>query len=351
MDNQARDVKAIIGVSVSYLMMDLAGLSVSEEEAALLQHQQVGGIILFSRNFSNKAQLIELVKSVREIRADLLIAVDHEGGRVQRFREEFTLIPAMGDILPVAKGDMVLAQRWSRELGFLMAIELVACDIDLSFAPVLDVNGVSDVIGKRSFSAKPEEVGLLAESFIEGMNQAGMAAVGKHFPGHGSVKADTHVAMAEDNRSKDEIFNFDMQPFKQLMAKKQLNGVMPAHVVYKQVDPNPAGFSSYWLQDILRQELAFDGVIFSDDLGMKGASFAGDYLGRAQAALSAGCDMILVCNDPEGVKTLLSEFSWPEKGPASNAQGLKADMAQVMIGLGSTERWEKAQMLAKQILS
>nr|WP_283104678.1 beta-N-acetylhexosaminidase [Shewanella olleyana] len=332
-------------------MMDLAGLSVSDEETALLQHPQVGGIILFTRNFSNKAQLIDLVKSVRTIRPDLLIAVDHEGGRVQRFRDEFTLVPAMGDILPAANGDMSLAQRWSKELGFLMAIELVACDIDLSFAPVLDVNGISDVIGKRSFSPNPQEVSLLAASFIEGMNQAGMAAVGKHFPGHGSVKADTHVAMAEDNRSKEDIFNNDILPFKQLMAQKQLNGVMPAHVVYKQVDANPAGFSSYWLQDVLRQELAFDGVIFSDDLGMKGASFAGDYIGRAQAALSAGCDMILVCNDPEGVKALLSDFTWPSTAPKNNAKLLKADMAQVMIGLGSTERWEKAQMLAKQILA
>lgn len=351
MDNQGLSVTVSIGVRVSYLMMDLAGLSVSEEEAVLLQHPQVGGIILFTRNFSNKSQLIDLVKSVRTIRADLLIAVDHEGGRVQRFRDEFSLIPAMGDILPAANGDMSLAQRWSKELGFLMAIELVACDIDLSFAPVLDVNGISDVIGKRSFSPNPQEVSLLAASFIEGMNQAGMAAVGKHFPGHGSVKADTHVAMAEDNRLKEDIFNHDIKPFQQLMAQQQLNGVMPAHVVYTQVDANPAGFSSYWLQDVLRQDLAFDGVIFSDDLGMKGASFAGDYLGRAQAALSAGCDMILVCNDPEGVKTLLSEFTWPAQAPKSNAQQLKADMTQVMISLGSTERWEKAQMLAKQILA
>lgn len=334
---------------MSYLMMDLAGHSVSEEEASLLSHPQVGGIILFTRNFSNKTQLIALIKSVRQIRPELLIAVDHEGGRVQRFREGFSLIPAMGDILPAAAGDITLAQSWSKELGFLMAVELLACDIDLSFAPVLDVNGISDVIGKRSFSAEPSQVSALAESFIEGMNEAGMAAVGKHFPGHGSVKADTHVAMAEDNRSQAQIFEHDMVPFKQLMGKKLLNGVMPAHVVYSQLDPNPAGFSSFWLQKVLRQELEFDGVIFSDDLGMKGASFAGDYLGRAKAALTAGCDMILVCNDSEGVNTLLANFEWPQTPPSVNATKLKANKEQVMSALGCEERWQKAQQLANQI--
>ncbi|WP_144208925.1 beta-N-acetylhexosaminidase [Shewanella donghaensis] len=337
---------------MSYLMMDLAGLTVSEEEAGLLIHPQVGGIILFTRNFSNKTQLVELVKSVRAIRQNLLIAVDHEGGRVQRFRDDFSVLPAMGDILPAARGDIALAKSWSQELGFLMAIELLACDIDLSFAPVLDVNGISDVIGTRSFSADPSQVSELSESFINGMNQAGMAAVGKHFPGHGSVKADTHVAMAEDTRSKEVIFNHDMQPFKQLIADKQLNGVMPAHVVYSQIDPNPAGFSTYWLQDVLRTQLQFDGVIFSDDLGMKGASFAGDYIGRAQAALSAGCNMILVCNDPEGVKTLLTEFSWPEKlSEFKSAIALKADIEQVMLALAEPLRWENAQQLAKQIVA
>ncbi|MEZ9536675.1 beta-N-acetylhexosaminidase [Shewanella sp. 10N.286.51.B8] len=337
---------------MSYLMMDLAGVTVSEEEAELLSHDKVGGIILFTRNFSNKAQLQALIKSVRHIRRDLLIAVDHEGGRVQRFREEFTLLPAMGDIFPAAKGDMALAKRWSQELGFLMAIELLACDIDLSFAPVLDVNGISDVIGTRSFSTEPEQVTSLAHSFIQGMTQAGMATVGKHFPGHGSVKADTHVAMAVDTRTKETIFNHDMQPFKQLIGQQQLNGVMPAHVVYSQVDPNPAGFSNYWLQQVLRKELKFDGVIFSDDLGMKGASFAGDYIGRAQAALSAGCNMILVCNDPEGVKTLLTEFTWPEQlSEFKSALALRANAKQVINALEQSERWQHAQQLAKQILA
>ncbi|UCX04522.1 beta-N-acetylhexosaminidase [Shewanella glacialimarina] len=334
---------------MSYLMMDLAGLTVSALEAEQLQHPQVGGIILFTRNYASKSQLIELVKQVRNIRPELLIAVDHEGGRVQRFKQDFTHIPAMGDILPAAKGDLALAKLWAKECGFLMAVELLACDIDLSFAPVLDVNGISEVIGKRSFSANPDEVTNLAAEFIIGMEQAGMAAVGKHFPGHGSVAADSHVAMPVDSRSLAQIEAFDMQPFVSLMAKGQLNGVMPAHVIYDQVDPNPAGFSTYWLQNVLRQRLGFTGVIFSDDLGMKGASFAGDYLGRAQAALDAGCDMILVCNDPTGVAALLSEFTWPANPPIANALSLKPDTLNVVNALEQDARWLAAIATAKQI--
>ncbi|MEM5503820.1 beta-N-acetylhexosaminidase [Shewanella frigidimarina] len=334
---------------MSYLMMDLAGLTVSATETAQLQHQQVGGIILFSRNCENKNQLIELVKSVRSIRPELLIAVDHEGGRVQRFREGFSLIPAMGDILPAAKGDLTLAKQWAKECGFLMALELLACDIDLSFAPVLDVNGISEVIGKRSFSADPDEVSALAQQFIIGMNEAGMAAVGKHFPGHGSVAADSHIAMPVDPRTKEQVEAFDMQPFKHLIGSQRLQGVMPAHVVYSNIDPNPAGFSSYWLQTILRQQLGFDGVIFSDDLGMKGASFAGNYLGRAKAALDAGCDMILVCNDPAGVNALLTEFDWPAAEPTHTALSLKGNTSQSLLALEQQTRWQAAQQLAMDI--
>ncbi|MBB1267778.1 beta-N-acetylhexosaminidase [Shewanella sp. SR44-3] len=336
---------------MSYLMMDLQGLSVSEHEASLLGHPMVGGIILFSRNFSNKAQLTELVKQVRAIRTELLIAVDHEGGRVQRFRNGFSAIPAMGDILPKAKSDMNLAKCWAKEAGFLMAIELLECDIDLSFAPVLDVNGISQVIGTRSFSAVPEEISLLANEFIHGMNQAGMAGVGKHFPGHGSVSADSHIAMPVDNRSKDEIFSHDMQPFSTLIDAGMLAGVMPAHVVYAKVDPNPAGFSSYWLQQVLRGELNFKGVIFSDDLGMKGAHFAGDYLGRAAAALTAGCDMILVCNDPQGVEVLLTEFVWPKNAPNANASGLLLNNAQRKLALADVQRITTAKELMAHIAS
>jgi beta-N-acetylhexosaminidase len=330
---------------MSYLMMDLQGLSVSEHESHLLSQPMVGGIILFTRNFANKSQLIELVQQVRAIRPELLIAVDHEGGRVQRFRDGFSAIPAMGDILPKAKGDMSLAKHWAKEAGFLMAIELLECDIDLSFAPVLDVNGISQVIGRRSFSPNPKEISILANEFIQGMDQAGMAGVGKHFPGHGSVAADSHIAMPVDNRSKDEIFSHDMQPFSELINAGMLAGVMPAHVVYAKVDPNPAGFSSYWLQQVLRGQLNFNGVIFSDDLGMKGAHFAGDYLGRAAAALNAGCDMILVCNDPAGVEVLVNEFVWPDHAPKANASSLLLNNSQRKLALADTQRIASAKTL------
>ena len=230
-----------------------------------------------------------------------------------------------------------------------MAIELLECDIDLSFAPVLDVNGISQVIGKRSFSPAPEEISILASEFIHGMSQAGMAGVGKHFPGHGSVAADSHIAMPVDNRTKDEIFSHDMQPFSQLIHAGMLAGVMPAHVVYAQVDPNPAGFSSYWLQQVLRGELNFNGVIFSDDLGMKGAHFAGDYLGRAAAALNAGCDMILVCNDPAGVEVLLNTFVWPEDAPKANASSLLLNNSQRQLAIADKQRIASAKVMMASI--
>ncbi|MCH1930073.1 beta-N-acetylhexosaminidase [Shewanella sp. A25] len=334
---------------MSYLMLDLLSVEVNGAEVEMLRHPQVGGLILFSRNFTSREQLVNLVKQIRSIRPEILIAVDHEGGRVQRFRDGFTHIPAMGDILPAAKGDISLAKRWARELGFLMAIELLACDIDLSFAPVLDLNGVSQVIGKRSFSAKPDEVIALADSFIDGMAEAGMGAVGKHFPGHGSVEADSHIAQPIDEREGEAIFNEDILPFKALIANGKLTGIMPAHVIYPKLDANPAGFSTYWLQRILRQELGFKGVIFSDDLGMKGATFAGDYLGRAKAALDAGCDMILVCNDNPGVMTLLNGFEWPTSEPKYPASLLKPNEGQTALALENSARWENAKQLAEQI--
>ncbi|CAM3281418.1 beta-N-acetylhexosaminidase [Shewanella violacea] len=327
-------------------MLDLLSIQASQAELEQLKHPMVGGLILFTRNFDSREQLISLIKSVREVRSDLIIAVDQEGGRVQRFREGFTLIPAMGDILPHAGGDIQKAQAWSVELGFLMAIELLACDIDLSFAPVLDLDRISRVIGKRAFGSEPETVISLAESFISGMNQAGMAAVGKHFPGHGSVETDSHLAQAVDERSEAEIRDLDMVPFKTLIEQQKLQGVMPAHVIYPKVDPNPAGFSSYWLKQVLRGELDFQGVIFSDDLGMKGAGVVGGYKQRAKAALDAGCNMILVCNDAAGAAEVLNELDWPSEEPYRTAKLLKPDASIVAQALQQEERWKKAKTLA-----
>lgn len=335
---------------MSYLMLDVESIILSDAEREQLSHPMIGGLILFSRNYANRSQLIQLVQSIRAVRADILIAVDQEGGRVQRFRDDFTVLPAMGDILPAAQGDLTLAKSWATELGFLMAIELLAVDIDLSFAPVLDLNGISQVIGKRSFSCDKAEVEQLATAFIKGMQQAGMASVGKHFPGHGSVEADSHVAKPVDLRSKEQIFANDIQPFKQLIAKERLQGIMPAHVIYPNVDANPAGFSPYWLQDVLRKELGFNGVIFSDDLGMKGAAVAGGYCERAQAAIDAGCNMVLVCNDSVGATEVLHGVNWPVAEQQVTANLLKPDFAMVANALQNSDRWEKAKVIAAQIL-
>ncbi|GIU20770.1 beta-hexosaminidase [Shewanella colwelliana] len=335
---------------MSYLMMDLLSTEITEHEAEQLKHPMVGGLILFSRNYQSRDQLIALIKSVRAVNPDLLIAVDHEGGRVQRFVDGFTKIPAMGELLPSAKGDMALAKYWAKELGFVMAVELLSCDIDLSFAPVLDLNGISQVIGTRAFSARPNEVIELANSFITGMNEAGMAAVGKHFPGHGSVAADSHIAQPVDSRSEAQIRELDMVPFEHLISRQRLQGVMPAHVIFDQVDPNPAGFSAFWLQSVLRQELGFDGVIFSDDLGMKGAGVVGGYQARAQAAIEAGCDMILLCNDADGLNELLSEFQWPLSLPSTPAKQLRANTQQVASALQDEQRWLTAKSIAQQLV-
>ncbi|MCL2914345.1 beta-N-acetylhexosaminidase [Shewanella corallii] len=334
---------------MSYLMMDVAGLSVGETEVPQLQHEAVGGVILFSRNFESRQQLCELVAQIRAANKELLIAVDHEGGRVQRFREGFTEIPAMGDILAAARGDMELACQWAGDLAFVMAVELLACDIDLSFAPVLDLNGISEVIGKRSFSSKPDEVTQLARAWIKGMRSAGMASVGKHFPGHGSVQADSHVAMSVDDRPLADIRAKDMPPFVTLCGEQMLDGMMPAHVVYSKVDPSPAGFSRFWLQEILRAELNFDGVIFSDDLGMHGASFAGGFRQRAKAALDAGCDMILLCNNPDGVSEVLEDFPWPEQASIRPANRLKANAMDAIKALDNEARWQRGRELTKLI--
>lgn len=334
---------------MSYLMMDLASYQLTNEEIDRITHPNVGGIILFSRNYQNKAQLLSLIYELRKIKPQLIIAVDHEGGRVQRFIDGFSTLPAMGQILPAANHDMNLACSWAKELGFLMAIELLACDIDLSFAPVLDLNKISRVIGNRSFSHDASDVILLATSFIDGMDDAGMAAVGKHFPGHGSVEADSHIAIPVDPRSFDEINALDMQPFNQLIANDKLLGIMPAHVIYSCVDANPAGFSSYWLQQILRNELGFNGIIFSDDLGMKGASVAGDYCQRAQAALNAGCNMILLCNDSQGVQFLLDNFTWPDVQPAHSLTLLKPNSLKLASALENSHRWQSAKIIADQI--
>lgn len=282
------------------LMLDIAGTWLTAEDRQILRQPQVAGLILFARNIEDPRQVRELSAAIRAVRPDLLLAVDQEGGRVQRLRQGFVRLPAMR-----ALADNANAEQLAEDCGWVMASEVLASGLDLSFAPVLDLDHQrSAVVGSRSFEGNPELATRLAGAFIRGMNAAGMAATGKHFPGHGWAEADSHVAIPVDERSLEQIRTVDLQPFAQL--SKQLAAVMPAHVIYPQVDSQPAGFSRRWLQDILRGELGFTGVIFSDDLSMAGAHVVGDAACRIEAALAAGCDMGLVCNDRAAAELALS---------------------------------------------
>ena len=288
------------------VLADVSGLELTPDDIERLQHPQVGGVILFARNFAAPLQLLQLAHSIRELRApQLVIAVDHEGGRVQRFRHGFTAIPPMSALGTLWDHDPAQAIAAARGCGFVIGSELQAHGVDFSFTPVLDVDyGESSVIGDRALHSDPNVIAVLAEALQAGLNAAGMASVGKHFPGHGYVRADSHHEIPMDDRTLTEISQSDLVPFQRL-ACAGMGGMMPAHVIYPKVDAKPAGFSSIWLQKILREKLGFDGLIFSDDLSMEGASTAGGVMARANAALNAGCDMVLLCNDPRAQDTLL----------------------------------------------
>jgi beta-N-acetylhexosaminidase len=288
------------------VMLDVAGTSLTADERELLRHPQVGGVILFARNYESPEQLKALTADIRRAREpQLLIAVDHEGGRVQRFQAGFTRIPPMADIGHLPRGQ---ARRAAQAAGTVIAAELSSHGVDFSFAPVLDVDfGSSSIIGNRAFSSEPARVAELAEAFHIGLKRGGSASVGKHFPGHGFVAADSHLAVPVDERGYADIERADLLPYATLIPAG-LDGIMPAHVIYPKVDPSPAGFSAKWLKEILRGRLGFQGLIFSDDLSMEGASVAGGFVERANAALSAGCDMVLVCNDPAAAGKLVEQL-------------------------------------------
>lgn len=301
------------------LMLDLAGTTLTGEESELLLRPAVGGLILFSRNILNPAQVRALVAEVRAARPQLLIAVDQEGGRVQRLREGFVKLPPMRVFGTLWDRDREAAIVAAAECGWLMATEVLAMGIDISFAPVLDLDfGASAVIGDRAFHRDPQAVTALAGAFVHGMNAAGMQATGKHFPGHGFVAADSHHAIPVDERAPGALEADDLVPFRKLAQR--LGGIMPAHVVYEQIDPQPAGFSHYWLQDVLRGQLGFDGVIFSDDLSMEGAAGVGSYPERARAALDAGCDMVLVCNRRAAALETLAYLEQRDLDPIATAR-------------------------------
>ncbi|WP_111893289.1 beta-N-acetylhexosaminidase [Acinetobacter sp. MB5] len=325
---------------IGALMLDIAGTTLTEEDIELLKNPQTGGLILFGRNIESPQQVRALTDHIRHIRPEILIAVDQEGGRVQRLKQGFTLLPAMGRFGELYQEQPDKAVELAQQCGWLMASEVLAVGIDFSFAPVLDLNDISDVIGDRAFSKKIENITPLARAFMQGMRRAGMASTGKHFPGHGSVKADSHVAAAIDPRSYDEIYAQDMQTFIQLMP--DLNALMPAHVIYPEVDVHPAGFSQHWIQNVLRQQLQFDGVLFSDDLSMQAACVAGGADARIQAALHAGCDMGLVCNDRTSAAVALEsiqDFALPNQQRLERMRG-QIPTLQINEQLFLGEKWQ-----------
>lgn len=333
---------------IGALMLDIAGTELTQEDIELLQAPQVGGMILFARNIESPAQVRALTDHMRQIRPDILVAVDQEGGRVQRLKKGFTLLPAMGNFGALYLIQPEKALELAEKCGWLMAIEVLAVGIDFSFAPVLDINDISDVIGDRAFAKNIQDIVPLASAFMQGMRRAGMATTGKHFPGHGSVKADSHVAAAIDSREYQEIYNNDMQSFIKLQS--QLDALMPAHVIYEKVDPNPAGFSPYWIQKVLRQELQFDGVLFSDDLTMQAACVVGGADARIRAALDAGCDMGLVCNNRESACTALTGI---ENLPLPNQERLermRGKIPQIQIGeqLDLGNEWQSVRKVIEE---
>lgn len=283
------------------VMLDVEGTDLSREDRELLRHPAVGGVILFSRNYDSPAQLVRLIQDIHSLRDPrLLVAVDQEGGRVQRFRDGFTRLPPIALLGRIYDQDAARAIQLAQKTGWLMAAELRAVDVDISFAPVLDLDhGTSAVIGDRALHKRPETVARLAHAYQYGMQQAGMVATGKHFPGHGGVEADSHHALPVDQRRLEDLEQWDMVSFER-MVHFGMAGVMMAHVVFPEVDKWPAGFSRIWIREILRKGLGFQGMVFSDDLHMAAAAVAGDYADRAQLALEAGSDMVLVCNAREG---------------------------------------------------
>lgn len=298
-------------MSLGSIMVDIEGTVLQPHEAERLLDPLVAGVILFSRNFESVEQLRALTQTIHDLRHPrLLIGVDHEGGRVQRFRDGFTAIPPMRVLGQLYQQDQKHAFQVAEKIGWLLAAELLSVGVDFSFTPVVDLDyGGSKVIGDRAFHADPIAVGNLAFHLMHGMRKAGMASVAKHFPGHGYIEADTHVEVARDDRSYTEIERHDLQPFLRLI-ENGLDAVMPAHVIYSQVDPLPAGFSQYWLQNILRQQCHFEGAIISDDMSMQAAQAYGSAPERVLKALQAGCDLVLVCNDPLAADEVLSRIHW-----------------------------------------
>ena len=326
------------------LMLDIEGLELTAEDRELLAHPAVGGIILFTRNYESTRQLTALIDDIHRLRdPHLLVAVDQEGGRVQRFRDGFTHLPPLSCLGRIYDKDAHRAKYLAKVTGWLMASELRAVGVDISFAPVLDLDfGVSAIIGNRALHKRPEVVADLAYAYQTGMHDAGMAATGKHFPGHGAVEADSHVALPIDEREFKDIEQWDMVPFRR-MIHYGLAAIMMAHVVYPKVDRQPAGFSRTWVHDVLRRRLNFQGLIFSDDLSMEGAACAGNHCARAHASLEAGCDMVLVCNEREQAQQVAQALT-DYRNPVAHTRMARMHGRSVVSldDLHSDPRWEQA---------
>lgn len=314
------------------LIIDIAGTELTQEDRQVLQQAEVGGIILFARNVESPEQVRALCDNIHQLHSDIIIGVDQEGGRVARLRKGFTPLPPMGKLGDLFNNNPCLALSLAYDCGYLMASEVMSVGIDISFAPVLDIQGISKVIGDRSFHARVEAIVALSTQFMRGMKAAGMATTGKHFPGHGSIAPDSHVADAIDERSLEQIKQVDLQPF--IQCAPWLDALMPAHVIFSQIDDKPAGFSKVWLQEIARKEMGFNGVLFSDDLSMKAAHVAGDAGARVKAALMAGCDMALVCNDRDAA---LQAIEAAKSLPLPNQERLQKMRSTIPQWQGSLE--------------
>lgn len=337
------------------ILLDVEGVSLTAEDKEILLHPNVGGVIFFSRNYESPAQIASLSNEIKTLRPNLLLCVDQEGGRVQRFIKGMTRLPKLRAIRESVEGNPNPLQNMlaiAEKLGFLMALEVRSVGVDLSFAPVLDLDkGISAIIGDRAFHSEPEMVAKLANAYIKGMTKAGMRATGKHFPGHGSVALDSHLGLPIDERPMSEIES-DMMAFR-LVIQQGLSAIMPAHIVFSEVDPYPVGFSRYWLQTILREQLQFEGAIVSDDLSMGGATGMGSYADRALRAIEAGCDYLLVCNHRQGAietleavheqadeKTQQRRLSMLASGETPNWQSLAGSLA-----------WQNAHSVLDELVS
>ncbi|MGX1924164.1 beta-N-acetylhexosaminidase [Vibrio sp. NH-7] len=322
------------------LWLDVEGCELTAEDKEILEHPTVGGVILFSRNYHDNQQLLALNQSIRRAaKRPILIGVDQEGGRVQRFREGFTIIPAAQEFAKRADGEVL-----ARQAGWLMAAELIAHDIDLSFAPVLDKGHQCKAIGNRAFGDDVESIVRHSTAYMQGMKSVGMATTGKHFPGHGGVVADSHLETPYDQR--DTIFHVDMQVFKAQIDSGILDAMMPAHVIYPHYDDQPASGSAYWLQQVLREQLGFKGIVFSDDLSMEGAAIMGGPAERAHQAMVAGCDMILVCNNRDAQVEVLDNLPIME---TPGAEVLLKQQSFTLSQVQSSDEWKQASEAMKRI--